>query len=497
MKKTLALLLLLSLCFSATAQQQPNIVFLLTDDQRADAMSCAGHPVIQTPNLDRLADRGIRFSHAFAAEPVCKDNRVSLLSGQYARVHGVGFSLKHALSHEQWAQTYPALLRDAGYWTGFVGKFGVESYAFRGNAKTKFDYWRAHDGWAKFWIKQETKLYPDAKAQIITPIMSECIDDFLASRDKAKPFCLSVSFSAPHGSISSTMHGPKAMTEPANKHPQLANHPVYGGLYRDAAIQLPDTWTQDTGRYLPLEVHDPSKGRTRTYPYNFTRESCIEHHHRYYQLVHGIDRAVGRLMSALQEQGVADNTVILFTSDHGLLMGDYGIGGKALCYDLATRVPLIVYDPRLPEKARGRVLDQLALSIDIAPTILELAGIEPRGTMQGRSLMPLVQNKDESWRDEVFLENLYIGRDGLLIEAVRTDRWKYVRYFEPDARRLRPPLAGLPEFNRLTPDYEQLFDLKQDPGETKNLASLEAHRPRLEQLRERCRALSEQASSGE
>jgi arylsulfatase A-like enzyme len=148
---------------------RPNIIFLLSDDQRARTFSCSGHPVIKTPNLDQLVAEGIHFTQAFIAEPTCKPSRVTYFSGQYERVHGIGFSSQNQLTNKQWETTYPALLRQAGYYTGFIGKFGVESYRFKGQADTKFDFWRGHDGWARFFPKprKNCQIYRDAEEDII------------------------------------------------------------------------------------------------------------------------------------------------------------------------------------------------------------------------------------------------------------------------------------------------------------------------------------------
>ena len=488
------------------ADTRPNVLFLLSDDQRADTLGCAGHPVIQTPNLDRLAADGVLLTRAFVTDPTCKPSRTTYFTGQYERVHRVGFSSRRTMTEAQWSLTYPALLRRAGYYTGFIGKFGIETYAFRGKADEKFDYWRAHDGWARFWPKPRANCaaYRDAKAEIITPIMAECVEDFLARRDPVRPFCLSVSFSAPHGSISTSMDSLEGnlprelwMAKPANLLPQLRGHSIYGALYRDRGVRLPDTFTDPPGRHIPLTVHDPAKGRSSTYCYDFDADRCKEHHVRYYQLVRGIDAAVGQIVAALRTAGVAESTVIIYSSDHGLLLGEYGMGGKGLCYDLTTRVPLVVFDPRLPEDKRGRSVEQLVLSIDVAPTILSLAGVPVPAKMQGRDLMPLVTGEPSAWRDAVFLENLYLGRDGPFIEAVRTSDWKYVRYFKPGSRGFpKGQYTEVPDFRGLRPDYEQLFDLKQDPGETKNLVDDVRHGKVLDELRRRCEELAHEAATG-
>ena len=138
---------------SATNKNRPNIIFLLTDDQRDNSLGIMGHPWVKTPNLDNIVKNGIRFSNAYIAEPVCSPSRVSFFTGMHERIHGVGFTSSYKLNEEQWSKTYPVLLRKKGYYTGFIGKFGVEYYIFRGQAEKKFDYYRGHDGWARFFPK--------------------------------------------------------------------------------------------------------------------------------------------------------------------------------------------------------------------------------------------------------------------------------------------------------------------------------------------------------
>ena len=495
-----AILLIFNGCSSdESAPARPNILFLLTDDQRADTLGVAGHPIIATPHLDRLANDGVLFTQAHVAEPTCSPSRVTYFTGQYERVHGVGFSSTGRMTESQWNASWPALLRESGYYTGFVGKFGVEYYDF--DAAEKFDFWRGHNGWARFFAKTvpNCEIYEDSGEEIITPIMAESVERFLESARPGRPFALQVSFSAPHGSITTSMdvldggkidNRTESMTQPANRMPQIADHPIYGSLYRDLPIQLPLTFTADTGKYLPKEIYDPHANAAQTYGYDFTADRCTEHHYRYYQCVRGIDETVGRIVSALELRGVAENTVIVYSSDHGVLLGDYGMGGKALLYDLVTRVPFIVYDPRLGTELRGRQLDELVLSTDVAPTLLSLAGVAAPSGMQGRDLTPLLNGSASEWREEILTENLFIGRKNPFAESIRTDRWKYIRYFVPrpedlaggKGRKYDPVL----DLSGRVPDYEHLFDLDADPGEEHNLAEDPKHTAVLADMRERC-----------
>ena len=474
---------------------RPNIIFLLTDDQRDGTFHAMGHPWVKTPNVDRLIQGGVRFANTYIAEPVCSPSRTSLLTGVHERVHGVGFSSRHKLSDVQWAQTYPALLREAGYFTGFIGKFGVEYYTFRGQAHKKFDFWRAHDGWAKFFVRTapNCKIYWDSEFDIITDVDGDSIQRFLEAAPKDQPFCLSVSFSVPHGSQTSTMHGPFDMSVPANKNPKLKGNPFYDSLYRPLPSAIPEDTATDAYRFIPKSVMDQDHGRKNCYIYDYTRPTCTEHHIRYYQQITALDKSIGDMMETLKRKGLDKNTVILFASDHGLLMGEYGMGGKGLLYDLASKIPCFIHDPRLPEAKRGRTDTHLVSSLDITKTILDYAGISAPAFMEGSSLRPLMTDENAPWREELFLESLFTLRETPFQEGIRRGKWKYVRFFSvraPKPWRYLYHDAEVLEFVNRKPDLEQLFDLEQDPEEHRNLLAEYEGKPLLAELRAACRRRS-------
>lgn len=451
---------------------KPNIIFLLTDDQRDHTFGIDGHPWVKTPNIDKLIQGGVRFSNTYIAEPTCAPSRVSIFTGMHERINGVGFSSSYQLTEQQWAQSYPALLRKSGYFTGFIGKFGVEYYTFKGKASEKFDYWRAHDGWAKFFPKTAANCgdYYDSKEEIITPIMGESMEYFLDTIPDDKPFCLSVSFSVPHGSqiISMFPESPqaRALMIPANENPKLKGHPYYDMLYRDITIDIPKETGTDPYRFIPKAVLDQQKGRaSRTYKYDYNPVSCKEHHIRYYQQISALDKLVGDLLLSLKRRDLDKNTIIIFASDHGLLMGEYGMGGKALLYDLSSKIPCFVYDPGLHSSQRGKTMEHLVSSLDLTTTILDYAGIKAPNQMEGKSLKPLIYSEKKKWRKEIFLENLYTGRDNPFCEGIREGDWKYIRMYDG----IEPFVESDVDFNGRKPDFEQLFNLKEDPEETNNL----------------------------
>jgi len=501
--KSIPVLVVLVACFvtagptPSPAAERPNLVFLLTDDQRDDTFGGMGHPFAETPRVDDLLERSVRFTNAYTAEPVCAPSRVSLLTGMHERVHGVGFTSAYQLTEAQWARSYPALLQEAGYHTGFVGKFGVEYYTFRGKAGEKFDYWWGHDGWTKFFPKDyqsnSTKPYHRAEADVITAIMGEAMGEFLEGAPTDRPFCLSVSFNVPHGSQTTSMYPDypewRRMARPANENPKLQGRRFYDTLYRDRDIRIPEATGTDPYRFIPKFIMDQDAGRrTRTYPYSYTRPTCREHHVRYYQTITGLDHAIGGLLDDLERRGLAENTVIVYGSDHGLLMGEHAMGGKSLLYDLASKIPCFVHDPSLPAERRGREVDELVSSLDIPATLLDYAGVEPPEFMDGRSLRPLVEGRDVDWRDELFLESLYTGRDTPFQEGIRRGKWKYVRMYDGKPGRYDESHV---DFAGREPAFEMLFDLEKDPGETDNLAEAMSDSDLMGELRARCAEESE------
>lgn len=488
---------LLLFAVSATVNavvEKPNIIFLLSDDQRDGTFGAMGHPFVQTPHTDKLINGGVRFTNSYIATPVCAPSRISLFTGVPERVHGVGFSSAYKLTGEQWDYSYPALVREAGYYTGFIGKYGVLYHTFK--AEEAFDFWYAHHGWTRFFPKDhdhsDTIPYHDAKNDIITPIMGEAVKRFLETRSETQPFCLSVSFSVPHGSQTRSMYNDykegRQMTRPASDNPKLKGHPIYDQLYRDHDVHIPDDTGTDPYRFIPKAIMNQDKGRRKLYAYNYTRETCLEHHYRYYQQITGLDKVIGQIMDELKKHGLDKNTVIIYASDHGLLMGEYGMGGKGLLYDLSSKIPCFIYDPTLPESDRGKQSDKLVSSLDITRTILDYAGVPAPQHMSGRSLRPLLSDPNTSdWRDELFLESLFTLRDTPFQEGIRRGPWKYVRMFDGKIH-----TDANVDFSDRQPDFEQLFNLNDDPGERNNLIADYADNPILEDFRESCRRQSQQ-----
>ncbi len=424
--------------------QRPNIVFLLTDDQRWDAMGCAGNPIIQTPELDRLARDGTRFTQAFVNTPICCVSRASFFTGQYEASHGIQ-DFGTNFTPEQWQETYPVRLRASGYYTGFTGKWGV------GNdlRKEDFDWHKGFGGQGLFFPDKEN---PERH---LTAVLAEQAEGFIAGAPDDRPFCLSLSFKAPHVQD----QDPR----------QFLYDPALEDLYAD--IELPPPPKSDPSYFDDLpEFTKRSEGRVRWHRRFETPERYQQMVKGYYRLVTGVDRAIGRIRAALEARGVADNTVILFTSDHGFYLGERGLAGKWLMHEESLRVPMLAYDPRIPARDRAPIRPEMMSTLDIPRTILSLAELDAPGFLQGRDLRPLLTHGAVPWRNEVYYEH-HFGetRDPVIpaSEGVRDGRWKYIRYRHGEPR------------------FEELYDLNLDPFETMNLAGDATHAGELERMRGR------------
>ena len=485
------------------AAARPNILFLLTDDQRWDSLGVTGNPVVATPHLDRLAREGILFEQATVASAICTPSRVSYFLGQYERRHGVNFNSGTAVAEDAWRQSYPVLLRAAGYRTGYIGKnhtpVGAQGYA-GGVIEASFDFWFAGHNALGFYPKSRHPVFARARADTQVEILGEGAAEFLRTQPPGRPFCLTVAFNLPHAAGTGSME-----QRPAD--PEL-----YRTAYRDRLETQPLPRT-----YVPkAEIRTPklpadllfAQFRQPSYAYVDTAAALRERQIREYQAIAGIDRLVGQLREQLAALGLADNTVILFASDHGITHGEFGLGGKALNYESCLRIPLLAFDPRTAGRLRSHRSAALVQSVDLAPTMLDLAGLPIPAGMQGRSFRPALAGADFPGRPYAFAENLWSTQFGNpRCETVRTAEWKYTRYFANDRSLFARPSGGgeggavsdelaatyarwLDASIRGEPAvHEELFHLAADPDETRNLAGDPAHAARLRELRARCQEL--------
>jgi arylsulfatase A-like enzyme len=353
------------------------------------------------------------------------------LTGLYARCHGIN-DFDTPLPRQIFEKSYPMLLRQAGYRTGFVGKWGLGGEL----PAADYDFFTGYGGQGRY--------FEPGNPKHLTVRVGEQAVEFIRGCSADQPFCLAVSFKAPH------------VQDEGRKEPGIyAKYPydrALEGLYANDTV--PGHGVMDVKP--PPEFLNHTLNRLREGP-DFLPANYQETMKSLYRLISGIDTAVGRIVEALRRQGLEENTVIIYGADHGSLYGEHGFGGKWIMYEPSIRTPLIICDPRMPAHQRGTTRDQMVLNIDLPPTLLALAGLTPPIAMQGRSLLPLVNQQPTSWRGEWFYEHLFrdgpIGPDSLIAasEGIRTERWKYIRYIDR------------------VPVYEQLFDLKNDPREENDL----------------------------
>lgn len=451
-RKLLPLVYVLTLptLLEAAVPKRMNVVVLLADDWRYDTLGCAGNPVVKTPYLDSLAKDGFRFTRACVTTSICGVSRATLFTGQWMSRHG-----NRAFSKFQtpWEETYPGLLRDNGYWVGHVGKWHNGPFP-----KEKFDLGRSYSG--THWMKRA-----HAKPIHVTQRNEEDALEFLQQRPKDKPFCLTVAFFAAHAEDGN----PK----------QYLPQPESATVYADVKVPVPATATEESRRLLPpfLQLAG-NEGRIR-WAWRFdTPEKYQTMMKNYYRLCTEVDTTCGHILAELKKQGILDNTLVLFTGDNGYFHGEHGLADKWYPYEESIRVPLIVSDPRMPAERRGKTNGDFVLNVDLAPTILAAANVAAPKTMQGRNFAPLYCDPAKlapPWRDEFFYEHGIIGSKNRIpsSEALVRHDAKYILW---------------PDFK-----YEELFDLKADPQEQKNLIADPARQKQLAEMKQRFAKLKEEA----
>ncbi len=425
--------------FRRIGGRKPNFVFFLTDDQRWDGMSCAGNPVLETPNMDRIASDGVRFENMFVTNALCGPSRACFLTGKYSHNHGVrrngmALSMKH--------RTFPELLNDPGYETAFIGKWHNSDLG----RNRGFDYHFGFRGQGQYYNPVISENYGPEKEYEghVTDILTDKAVDFIR-RDHAHPFCLLLWFKAPHRSF-----------HPAER---------FKSMYSDEVIPEPDNFHDDyRGRPDAVKSANMRIGDFDDIPdyQTFVKD--------YYRCLAGVDENVGRVLDTLAERDLEEKTVVIYSGDNGFFIGEHHFFDKRFMYEEAIRVPLLI---KYPERVRpGVIIPQMALNVDIAPTILDLAGVPIPDWMDGMSLKPHLEGDETDWRRDFLYEYYeYPGaHSGRMNRGIRTDRWKYIHYFEE-------------------PQEFELYDIQRDPREMNNLIHDPDHRSIVQMLRKRLEEL--------
>lgn len=498
-----ASLLLPRTVLASADSQPPNIVYLMTDDQRWDNLGCYGRPEFKTPNIDHLAEQGVLFERAYYAVSICMPSRVTTMTGRHISSHRCGFvhPNNYTMSRVAMQDSYPAVLKRAGYRTGFVGKYGfaitperlrpnmpMKNYNVKANFGPLFDFFAGTGthvgGGLQQWPEEDETLaaiYAEGRPKNErTPRTGDAMVRFLETQPKGQPFCLSVSFLAV-------------------KHDNDARdiYPPHHAPYKGQEMLVPENYVEGSNDTLPKVVRDHARG----YRLHLKRTGVPEQ----YQVIargfaaqaYSVDQQVGRLVKKLEELDLLDNTVIVFTSDNGRFQGSHGLYDKALLYEESVRAPLVVFDGRMPQGKRGRRLQAIYSSVDHASTILGFAGLEAPASMEGYDFSPLIRGdadaqppRDAVLLEDCFLSSMFAARGRKDVDTVNervisenqsyrsrgivTDEWKYFVYYEHQPR------------------IEELYHLSNDPLEQDNLASKPEYKGTLQQLRKQCQAMYEE-----
>ena len=401
--------------------QPPNILYIMTDDHAAHMLSCYGSKIASTPNLDRIASQGIRFENAFVTNSLCAPSRAVILTGRYSHKNG---QRTNGDTFDGAQHTFPKLLQQAGYQTAMIGKWHLKS------DPTGFDYWNILPGQGQYHNPQliemgETKTHQGYVTDIITDIAL----DWLKNRDQTRPFALLYHHKAPHGGW-----------EPDEKHVSM---------FEGETIPAPETFGDDlTGRARPVQVVDslmvptlleritrwrhPTKPvPDEKLPLEAKRQVVYQGYVKdYMRVVASVDDNVGRVLDYLDEAGLTDNTVVIYTSDNGMFVGDHGLFDKRLMHEVSLRLPLLV---RYPARIKpGSVTKAFSLNADYAPTILDYAGVPIPSGMQGRSLRPVLEGATPAdWRKSIYYH--YYEEDVWELIDLQADPLEYKNVYDDPA----------------------------------------------------------------
>lgn len=455
-KPILFLLLFLAIGWlhsQAQSNTKPNIIFILTDDQRWSALGHAGNELIHTPEMDRLAEEGAYFKNALVTTPICAASRATIFTGLYERTHAYTFQTG-PIREEYMETAYPKLLKEAGYRVGFFGKYGVNHKDLAG----QFDEYDSYDRNGQFKDRRGF-FYKTIGSDTVhlTRYTGQQALDFIDQANPEEPFCLSLSFSAPHA------HDP-------------AEDQYYWQDEVDPLLQgitIPDADLSED-RYFEAQPEIVKSGFNRlrwTWRYD-TPEKYQHSVKGYYRMISGIDLEIGKIRNQLREKGLDQNTIIIFMGDNGYFMGERQLAGKWLLYDNSVRVPLMVYDPRVKGHKDS---EGMAANVDVPATILDLAGVPIPAAYQGKSLMPVIRGEEELDRDTVLIEHLWNFENIPPSEGLRTADWKYFRYINDKS-------------------IEELYNLKDDPKEIDNLANDPQHAARVAAFRKKLDSMGEALS---
>ncbi len=445
-------------------QPTPNIVFIMSDDHAAHAISAYGSKVNKTPNIDRLAKEGMRFKNCFVVNSICTPSRAAIFTGKYSHINGV--TVFNRFDGAQW--TYPKDLQKAGYQTAMIGKWHLQS------EPTGFDYWNILPGQG---IYHNPVFYERGKTNKISGYVTDLITDFaiqfIEKRDKAKPFLVCVHHKAPHRPWEPDekhlrMFDGKTIPEPATFNDNDSDYATRSDAAREATMRIDRNLTRNDLKVEPpaglkgeelqkwksgvdTEMEVMVNGKKKILTGQALKKWKYQRYMQdYLGCIASVDDNVGRLLDYLDKNGLRENTIVVYTSDQGFFLGDHDWFDKRFMYEESLRMPFLI---RYPGHIKpGTVNDGMILNVDFAPTLLEYAGLTAPKEVQGRSFVPLLRGKTpKDWRTEMYYRYYHYPADHRVQPhyGVRDHRYKLIY------------------FNRI--NQWELFDLKRDPHELKNV----------------------------
>ncbi len=446
--------------------RRPNVVFILTDDQRWDQLSCAGHPFLKTPHLDRIAAEGAWFRNMFVTTSLCSPSRASYLSGLYAHSHGV---LDNFTDFHEELPSFPRRLHEEGYETAYIGKWHMGEEDDR--RRPGFDYWASHKGQGTYY---DCTFNINGTRQVLEGYYTHQVTDLAVEwlrKEHRRPFLLILGHKAPHTPFT-----------PERRYLHIYDHVRI--KYPESAFQLDGkpAWIRQRlvtwhGIYGPIfgfreDFPDPSPEGVKEFA-QFVRA--------YTATIKSVDDSTGRIYRALKETGHLDDTLLIFAGDNGFLLGEHGMTDKRTMHEPSIRVPLLVRYPRLIRP--GTVIDQMVLNIDLAPSILDICGARPLAKIHGRSWRPLLEGQTDGWRTAWYYEYNYEKQFPYTpnVRGVRTEGWKYIHYPHGD---------GSPDRH-----LAELYHLTEDPGERHNLIADPACAGKVRELKALLHQLMEQTGA--
>lgn len=447
-KGILLAILLITPGFCVATAKNPNVILILTDDQRFDELGILNSE-IDTPNLDELATGGVLFRNAFVTTSLCSPSRASILTGQYAHAHGIVDNLARNLTSD--TVFFPQYLQKSGYQTAFIGKWHMGRHS--DDRQPGFDHWVSFSGQGEYLPKDGNQINVNGnrvdQKGYITDELTDYALDWIDSIDPAKSFFLYLSHKAVHADFT-----------PAERHKDL---------YSDQLIALPESAndTPEDGAGKPMWVKNQRNSwHGIEFPYHSDLD-VREYKRNYHRALAAVDESVGKIRALLQQNGLAENTIIIFMGDNGFLFGEHGLIDKRNAYEESMRIPLIVHGPGM--LAENHVVVDMVANIDIAPTILDIANADSRHTMHGRSFLPQLKAESvDNWRDDLLYEYFWewVFPQTPTTYAIRTGKFKLIQYH------------GIW-------DTDELYDIENDPAEMVNLINEPRYKSLVRDLRER------------